>query len=269
VFPLPLLPDYVLGIINRYSVPFALLDMGLLISGRPSRGVKVLVLKEPEGARTNLGKTAFCIDDVIDIAEIPLADLLPVGEGVESSFSWKGKNILVLDIRGNPAWVIPPSAPTSRRCFSLPMAFYLRQRGAVSPCLKYICVLIDMTTISAIVFVSGTYPQIYPPISFLSIHALLYTVLIVLGSFRYDARCAFFSGVYAAFTYFAAILPHAVVLDVPYTALILGAEIPVRFPLYNEVFRLLGMIVADAITDMACFGAGKQCNSDGGHQKQE
>jgi hypothetical protein len=39
---------------------------------------------------------------VIDIAEIPLADLLPVekGEGVESSFSWKGKNILVLDIRG-------------------------------------------------------------------------------------------------------------------------------------------------------------------------
>jgi purine-binding chemotaxis protein CheW len=102
VYPLPLLPDYVLGIINRYSVPFALLDMGLLISGRPSRGAKALVLKEPEGGQGNLEKTALCIDDVIDIVEIPRGDLLPVekGEGVEFSFSWKGRNILVLDIRG-------------------------------------------------------------------------------------------------------------------------------------------------------------------------
>jgi purine-binding chemotaxis protein CheW len=103
VYPLPLLPDYVLGIINRYSVPFALLDMGLLISGRPSLGAKVLVLKDPEAeGEANLEKTAFCIVDVIAIVAIPLAELLPVviGEGVECSFSWKGKNILVLDIRG-------------------------------------------------------------------------------------------------------------------------------------------------------------------------
>jgi purine-binding chemotaxis protein CheW len=103
VYPLPLLPDYVLGVINRYSVPFALLDTGLLISGRSSLGSKVLVLKEPEGTgRSNLEKTALCIDEVIDIVEIPLPDLLPVekGEGVDSSFSWKGKNILVLDVRG-------------------------------------------------------------------------------------------------------------------------------------------------------------------------
>ncbi|MDR0642140.1 MAG: chemotaxis protein CheW [Treponema sp.] len=103
VYPLPLLPDYVLGIINRYSVPFALLDMGLLISGRPSFGAKALILKEPEaGERVNLEKTAFCIDDVIDIVEIALTDLLPLekGDGVESSFSWKGRNVLVLDIRG-------------------------------------------------------------------------------------------------------------------------------------------------------------------------
>jgi purine-binding chemotaxis protein CheW len=73
VYPLPLLPDYVLGIINRYSVPFALLDMGLLISGRSSLGSRVLVLKEPEGQLSNLEKTALCIDDVIDIVEIPLA----------------------------------------------------------------------------------------------------------------------------------------------------------------------------------------------------
>ncbi|MDR3174250.1 MAG: methyl-accepting chemotaxis protein [Treponema sp.] len=136
--------------------------------------------------------------------------------------------------------------------YSLFMVFYLRRHAVVSPYLKYICVFVDMTTISIIVFVSGTYPEIYPPISFVSIHALFYTVLIVLGSFRYDARCAFFSGIYAAITYFAALVPHASVLDVPYTALIQGREIPVRFPLYNESFRLMGMIVAGAITGMAC-----------------
>jgi purine-binding chemotaxis protein CheW len=102
VYPLPLLPDYVLGIINRYSEPFALLDTGFLISGRTNLGSKVLVLKEPEGReQSNLEKTAISIDDVIDIVEIPLPDLLPVekGDGVDSSFSWKGRNILVLDVR--------------------------------------------------------------------------------------------------------------------------------------------------------------------------
>jgi methyl-accepting chemotaxis protein len=132
------------------------------------------------------------------------------------------------------------------------MFFYLRRHVQVKPYLKYICVFLDMTTISVIVFVSGTYPEIYPPISFLSIHALFYTVLIVLGAFRYDARCAFFSGIYAALTYFIAVIFHADVLDAPYTALIRGREVAVRFPLYNEAFRLLGMIVAGAVTGMAC-----------------
>jgi methyl-accepting chemotaxis protein len=132
------------------------------------------------------------------------------------------------------------------------MFFYLRRRIIVKPYLKYTFVVADMTAVSIIVFISGTYPEIYPPISFLSIHALFYTALIVLGSFRYDARCAYFSGFYAALTYFIAIVPHGDVLDVPYTALIQGREIAIRFPLYNEAFRLLGMIFAGAITGMAC-----------------
>jgi methyl-accepting chemotaxis protein len=130
--------------------------------------------------------------------------------------------------------------------------FYLRGRPLVSPRLKYICVFLDMTTISVIVFVSGTYPKIYPPISFLSIHALFYTVLIILGSFRYDARCAIFSGIYAGITYCLAFAPHKDVLDVAYTALIQGEQIPVRFPLYTEVFRFLAMIISGAITGIAC-----------------
>jgi purine-binding chemotaxis protein CheW len=103
VYPLPLLPDYVLGIINRYSVPFVLLDTGFLISGRPGLRSKMLVLKEPGDLEpSNLEKTAFLIDDVIDIVDVPLPDLLPVerGDGVESSFSWKERDVLVLDVRG-------------------------------------------------------------------------------------------------------------------------------------------------------------------------
>ncbi|MDR1024260.1 MAG: chemotaxis protein CheW [Treponema sp.] len=110
VYPLPLLPDYVLGIINRYSVPYALLDTGVLIAGRSGLGAKVLVLKEPdpEGVPDfeQMDKVAFLVDDVVDIVEIERSLVLPVegeeeaGGLIESSFSWKGNNVLVLDIRG-------------------------------------------------------------------------------------------------------------------------------------------------------------------------
>jgi purine-binding chemotaxis protein CheW len=112
VCPLPLLPDYVLGIINRYSVPYALLDTGVLIAGRSGLRAKVLVLKEPghDGLPDSeqMDKSAFLVDDVIDIIEIEKSQVLPVeAEGeeeaggiIESSFFWKGSNVLVLDIRG-------------------------------------------------------------------------------------------------------------------------------------------------------------------------
>jgi purine-binding chemotaxis protein CheW len=110
VFPLPLLPDYVLGIINRYSVPYVLLDIGLLISKQPSSRAKVLVLKESvkvagKNEPENLDKIAFLIDEVVDIVEIPRPDVLPLeGEGdaagvIEASFAWKGKDVFVLDVR--------------------------------------------------------------------------------------------------------------------------------------------------------------------------
>jgi purine-binding chemotaxis protein CheW len=108
VFPLPLLPAYVLGVINRYSVPYVQMDMGHLNSKQPSSRAKVLVIKESVKAPGDLGleildKIAFLIDDVIDIVEMPRTEVLPVegeGEGViESSFSWKGKDVFVLDVR--------------------------------------------------------------------------------------------------------------------------------------------------------------------------
>jgi purine-binding chemotaxis protein CheW len=110
VYPLPLLPEYLPGIINRYSAPYALLDIACLVSGRPGAGTKVLVLKElaEEGRGAEPGNpnnAALLIDDVVDFAELPRSEVLPVegGDdtdgGIVSSFSWKGNPVFVLDVR--------------------------------------------------------------------------------------------------------------------------------------------------------------------------
>jgi len=101
VYPLPLLPAYVLGIINRYSVPYALFDIGLLLFNTPSRSNKVLVLKD------SIDRIAFLIDDVSDIADIPQGKLIKAERSAESgdltdavsaSFNWNGGDVFVLDI---------------------------------------------------------------------------------------------------------------------------------------------------------------------------
>ena len=102
VYPLPLVPDYMLGIINRYSVPYALLDIGLLLYKTPSPRGKVLVLKD------NIDRIAFLIDDVIDIADIPQKQLFNIerraeshdaSETISASFKWNGSDVFVFDIQ--------------------------------------------------------------------------------------------------------------------------------------------------------------------------
>jgi len=102
VYPLPLVPDYMLGIINRYSIPYALLDIGLLLYKTPSPRKKVLVLKD------SIDRIAFLIDDILDIADIPQEQLFnierraesnDVAETISASFKWHDNDILVLDIR--------------------------------------------------------------------------------------------------------------------------------------------------------------------------
>jgi purine-binding chemotaxis protein CheW len=102
VYPLPLLPKYVLGIINRYSVPYALIDIGILLQKEAASMTKVLVLKE------NIDKIAFLIDDVVDIADIPRMELLKLEQEVESAdftdiiegfFKWHGSDVFVLDLK--------------------------------------------------------------------------------------------------------------------------------------------------------------------------
>ena len=106
VYPLPLVPPYVLGIINRYSIPHALFDIGLLLFNTPSPRSKVLVLNE------SVDRIAFLVDDVNGIADVPREKLIEVernkeaaeggddkAEAVSASFSWNGSEVFVLDIQ--------------------------------------------------------------------------------------------------------------------------------------------------------------------------
>ena len=99
VFPLPLIPPYLLGIINRYSVPYALIDLGFLFYGDASEAKKVIVLKE------NVEKTALLIDDVTDITDIALNNLInneqeddEVSGLVSGLFEWKDMPVFCLDV---------------------------------------------------------------------------------------------------------------------------------------------------------------------------
>ena len=101
VYPLPLLPPYVLGVVNRYSVPYALFDIGLLFHNTPSPRKKVIVIKDI------IDRIAFLIDDVTGIVDIQPENLLSIersldsndlAEAVSASFNWNGNDVFILDI---------------------------------------------------------------------------------------------------------------------------------------------------------------------------
>jgi len=98
VFPLPLVPDYVRGIINRYSVPYALIDVNFFLFKDASDAQKVIVLKE------EVDKLALLIDDVTDIVDIPSGNLLKIEaketaseDPVSAFFEWKGNHIFCFE----------------------------------------------------------------------------------------------------------------------------------------------------------------------------
>jgi purine-binding chemotaxis protein CheW len=98
VFPLPLVPEYVRGIINRYSVPYALIDICFFFFKDTSSARKVIVLKE------EIDKLALLIDDVNDIADMFPEELMKTESEendatgfVSAFFEWKGNHVLCLD----------------------------------------------------------------------------------------------------------------------------------------------------------------------------
>jgi len=101
VYPLPLMPSYVLGVVNRYSVPYALFDIGLLFYKTPSPRRKVLVLKD------EIDRIAFLIDDVAGIADVRQEGIVNIErsagaddfkEAVCASFDWDGNEVFVIDV---------------------------------------------------------------------------------------------------------------------------------------------------------------------------
>ena len=98
VFPLPLTPGYVRGIINRYSVPYACIDLNFLLYKEASKACKLLILKE------EIDKLALLIDDVSDISCLPSEKLIKIEQedrvissSICSFFEWKGDTVFCFD----------------------------------------------------------------------------------------------------------------------------------------------------------------------------
>jgi len=98
IFPLPIVPDYIRGIINRYSVPYALIDLSFLLQRTASEAGKIIVLKE------EIDKLALLIDDVTDIADVSEEQLIKTEQGELSAaglvcacFEWKGNPVFCID----------------------------------------------------------------------------------------------------------------------------------------------------------------------------
>ena len=98
VFPLPLVPDYVRGIINRYSVPYALIDVSFFLTKDASDAQKVIVLKE------DVDKLALLIDDVTDIVDISSDRLMKIEakenaaeDPISAFFEWKDNQVFCLE----------------------------------------------------------------------------------------------------------------------------------------------------------------------------
>jgi len=102
VFPLPLLPYFALGFINRYSIPYVLFDIGFLLTNVQGPRNEALVIKG------EIDNVAFSIDKVSGIASIAPGTLNHLEAGsrpdettgtVYASFKWNGADVFVIDIR--------------------------------------------------------------------------------------------------------------------------------------------------------------------------
>jgi len=135
--------------------------------------------------------------------------------------------------------------------YAIYMFIYVRKKVNLPKNLKYICSFIDMTLITAIIWVGCTYPQLSPPLPFLSFRALFYMILIGAGSFRYDPRCAYWSGYYASFAYIVLVIVNRNVLDIPHTFVLDGEQYDVAFPIYYEAFRIIGILITSFTTGLS------------------
>jgi len=102
VFPLPLLPSFALGFINRYSIPYVMFDIGFLLTNVQGPRNEALVIKG------EIDYVAFSIDKVSGIASITPDKLNRLEAGsrpdettgtVYASFKWNNADVFVIDIQ--------------------------------------------------------------------------------------------------------------------------------------------------------------------------
>ena len=135
--------------------------------------------------------------------------------------------------------------------YSVFLFVYVRNKEKLHSTFKYICVILDMTILSASIWVSCTYLEISPPLPFLSSRVLFFSILILAGSFRYSSPCAYFSGIYGAICFLLVVFINRNTLDLPYYFVLESKTINVSFPLYNELFKFFGMIITGWVTGLA------------------
>jgi len=136
--------------------------------------------------------------------------------------------------------------------YSFAVHFYLKNRKTVPAVYKYLCVILDMIIHSASIWIGCTYPEIAPGVTYLSTWALFFLILIMAGAFRYSVPCAYFSGVFAGVCYLLTVIINSKNIDLPYYFLVEDRKVMVSFPVINEIFRFIAMILTGFITGIAC-----------------
>ncbi|MDR2964825.1 MAG: methyl-accepting chemotaxis protein [Treponema sp.] len=169
---------------------------------------------------------------IIYIVSVPLVSLLRYIEGLDP---FPGRSNI---------------GPAVFFLYSLFLFIYVRKNKIFKKYFKYIYVTLDFTILSAAIWIGCTYMEIAPPISFLSIQALFYNILICTGAFRFSSRCAYFSGIFASITYLAVVIINRNALDLSYYFELNASTINLNFPIYNEFFRVMGMLVTGWVTGL-------------------
>ncbi|MDR3347098.1 MAG: chemotaxis protein CheW [Helicobacteraceae bacterium] len=95
VYPLPLTPKCVKGLINRFSLAYLLIDTAYALLGKTAQYGKILIFKEA------IDKLAFTIDDCVDIVDVAQEEISAIGEEhgvcISGMFYHKGQQVFTLD----------------------------------------------------------------------------------------------------------------------------------------------------------------------------
>jgi methyl-accepting chemotaxis protein len=128
--------------------------------------------------------------------------------------------------------------------------FILREKEILHPFVKYFCVTLDMLIIFCCFAATGIAPPVLSPLTFMRVYTMFAILFILLGAYRYNKRCAFYSGILAAVLY-AAVLFILRNYLVRYAAFIDGRMLEVDFRFYNEILHAPVFILFGAIIGLA------------------